>query len=118
MPGAVRPARPRRWSADARDTRTVSSRVIPTSGSKRGTRANAAVNDDANAFNGDRGFGDRRCKHDFPATSLRGGNGSVLRRGVKSTVQGNDVYGFWQRSLGKPFGDARNLSLAPEETRG
>ena len=38
-PGSVRPARPRRWSAAARDTRTVSSRVTPASGSKRGTRA-------------------------------------------------------------------------------
>ena len=27
----MRPARPRRWSAEARDTRTVSSRVTPTS---------------------------------------------------------------------------------------
>ncbi len=32
-PGSVRPARPRRWSAEARDTRTVSSRVSPRSGS-------------------------------------------------------------------------------------
>jgi hypothetical protein len=32
-------ARPRRWSAEARDTRTVSSLVSPTSGSYRGTRA-------------------------------------------------------------------------------
>ena len=31
--GSTRPARPRRWSALARDTRTVSSRVRPTSGS-------------------------------------------------------------------------------------
>ncbi len=35
----MRPARPRRWSAEARETRTVSSRVSPTAGSKRGTRA-------------------------------------------------------------------------------
>ncbi len=37
-PGATRPARPRRWSADARDTRTVSRRIMPERGEKRGTR--------------------------------------------------------------------------------
>ncbi len=39
MPGAVRPARPRRWSAASRETRVVSRRVIPERGEKRGTRA-------------------------------------------------------------------------------
>ena len=36
MPGSVRPARPARWSAEARDTRRVSSRVMPVAGSKTG----------------------------------------------------------------------------------
>ena len=38
-PGPVRPARPARWSAEARDTRTVSSRVRPVDGSYFGSRA-------------------------------------------------------------------------------
>ena len=38
MPGSVRPARPARWSAEARDTRTVSSRVMPVEASKAGSR--------------------------------------------------------------------------------
>ncbi len=38
MPGSVRPARPARWSAEARETRTVSSRVIPVEASKTGSR--------------------------------------------------------------------------------
>ena len=40
MPGAVRPARPARWSAEAFDTRTVSSRVRPEAGSNFGSRCN------------------------------------------------------------------------------
>ena len=37
-PGWVRPARPARWSAEARETRTVSSRVSPVAGSYFGSR--------------------------------------------------------------------------------
>jgi hypothetical protein len=38
IPGSVRPARPARWSAEARDTRTVSSRVMPVDASNTGSR--------------------------------------------------------------------------------
>jgi hypothetical protein len=38
IPGSVRPARPARWSAEARDTRTVSSRVMPVDASNTGNR--------------------------------------------------------------------------------
>ena len=39
VPGATRPARPRRWSASARDTGSVTSRLIPDPGSNRARRA-------------------------------------------------------------------------------
>ena len=42
QPGATRPARPRRCSASARVTRSVTSRVIPEPGSKRARRARPA----------------------------------------------------------------------------
>ena len=42
QPGAIRPARPRRCSASARVTRSVTSRVMPEPGSKRARRARPA----------------------------------------------------------------------------
>ena len=39
MPGSVRPARPARWAAPARETRSVTRRVRPLAGSKRVRRA-------------------------------------------------------------------------------
>ena len=42
MPSATRPARPRRWSASARVTRSVTSRAMPAPGSNRDRRASPA----------------------------------------------------------------------------
>ena len=66
MPGSVRPARPARWSTDARAARTVSSRVSPVAGSKDRLPRQPAIDDDAHAVDGNGGFRDRR-----DSTSLR-----------------------------------------------
>ncbi len=59
MPGASRPARPARWSAAAREMRTVLNRVRPVAVSSRGRPPPAAIDHDPDARDGQRCLGDR-----------------------------------------------------------
>jgi hypothetical protein len=50
-----------------------------------------AVDDDADAFDGDRGLGNRGGEHDFAAAACDGGDGAVLLIAGKHAVERNDV---------------------------
>ena len=87
-PGAVRPARPARWSADARLICSMSSVLMPRYGSKRAIRAEPAVDHDAHAVDGQRGFGDVGGDDDLAPLVAR--HGGVLVGDGQFAVQRQD----------------------------
>ena len=116
-PGAVRPARPRRWSAPARETRRVCKRGQAGGGLIGGNAAEAAIDDDADAIDGQRGFGDGGGEHDLAAAGLGGADGAVLLGGGELAVERGDV-GIGGDAGGEAFGDAGDLALAGQEDEG
>ena len=50
-----------------------------------------AVDDDAHALDGDRGFGDRGGQHDFAAAACGGGDGAVLLVAGERAVERDDI---------------------------
>ena len=99
MPGSTRPARPRRWSAAARDTRTVSRRVRPTVRLIARHPGQAAIDHHPHAVDGDRGLGNRGRQHDLAPARRRRRDGAVLRLGIERTVKRKNV----DRRIGDAF---------------
>ena len=87
----MRPARPRRWSAEARETRTVSSRVSADIRLVARHAREAAIDDDAHAFDGERGFRDRGREHDLAPPLRRGRDRAVLRLRVERAIERDDI---------------------------
>ncbi len=74
----------------------------------------AAIDDDAHAVDGDRGFGDRGRKHHLAAASGRRPDRGVLRLAVQHAVERHDV-GVGRNAALQPLGGALDLALAGQE---
>ncbi len=79
-PGPVRPARPARWSAEARLIRSSDQRSTPRSGSYRTSRACPLSIDRADALDRQRGLGDVGAQDDLPPCRLAGAPGPAPPR--------------------------------------
>ena len=111
----MRPARPRRWSALARLTRTVSSSSEADIGLIDRNAHEAAVDDDAHALDGQRGLGDRRGEHDLAPARRRGGDGEILRAAVERAVEWRNVDVSTLDARFQALGDAPDFALPRQE---
>ena len=113
-PGCVRPARPARWSAEARrhahglQPRDAGCRLV-----FRQPRQ-AAIDDDAHAVDGDRGLGDRGGQHHLAPPCRRRPDRGVLRLAVEIAVERHDV-DVGADAARQPLGGALDLALAGQE---
>ena len=76
--------------------------------------AEAGIDDDADALDGERGFGDRGREHDLAAAGGRRGDGAILLVGGELAVERGDIDVGWNAVL-QALGGAGDLGLAGEE---
>ena len=115
-PGCVRPARPARWSAEARLTRSVSSRRQPGGRVISRHARQAGIDDDANPVNGDGCLGDGGRQHDLAAADSRRADRGILRARVELAEQRHDVDRLGNAAF-EPFGGSFDLALAGQERK-
>ena len=65
-----------------------------------------AVDDDAHAFDGDRGFGNRSRQHDFAAAGPRRFDGAYLFVAAERAIERDDIGGFVGAALQQVLGAA------------
>ena len=70
-----------------------------------------AVDDDAHAFDGERGFRDRCGEHDLATAGPRRRDGEVLLAAIERAIERRDVDVVRQARLGEARGDAHDLAL-------
>ena len=79
--------------------------------------AEAAVDDDADAIDGERGFGDGGGEDDLAAAGLGGADGAILLGWGELAVERGDI-GIGGDAAGEAFGDAGDFALAGQEDEG
>src|SRR5690606_4373696 len=76
--------------------------------------AHAGIDDDADALDGERGFGNRSREHDLATASRRGVDGAILLGGGQLTIERRDIDMRWNAVL-QTFGDAGDFALPRQE---
>ena len=74
-----------------------------------------AIDDDADAFDGQRGFGDRRGQHDLAPAGRRRRNGAVLHLGFERAVERDDIHRRVGEALAQQRLGAADLAGARQE---
>ena len=112
-PGAVRPARPARWSAMAWLIFSISSVLMPRYGIVTRNARQPAVNHQPHAVNGERRLGDVGGHDDFALVVARHGGVLVARRQFAVQRQQNET--FRLRRVADGLDGLRNFKAARHE---